>query len=464
MEPGRLRYLLRPEVMALNLKCTHATLTSVLENLGLPNLGVLGSKSDRIGVSFDAVPQVDLPRVAERFLRCYPPGASVRNEIQDALWSSIGVPEIPRRYRRDVARAIAIEDICLDAQQLDRLLDDLWVLDNDPFGIISGADRSLRRAIDQHVFRNPGDWSTEELFGELGAFEASDRRFALFLEGLASSLVRPEESAQREFVHIVNNALRPCGVEMRESGTEGGYPLFKIASTHAAAPGRPKNIIFASSTKPDIRFRDALNNDIEIVTNADKVLVYDRSIGPDGVRWRDLQAWWAEKNGLSDENEAKKTLYRRLLNSLPKNSPPQALFFRSFFSAFSASVPDLPALLPEVWLHWDAKTVKERGALALLRFRMDFLLLFPHGVRVVVEVDGKHHYADDNGLADGACYSAMLAGDRELKLAGYHVFRFGAEELQGKSGAERVNHFFEALFRQYGVDVAGLRGVVAKKP
>ncbi|MFB7225150.1 hypothetical protein [Streptomyces sp. NPDC056227] len=31
---------------------------------------------------------------------------------------------------------------------------------------------------------------------------------------------------------------------------------------------------------------------------------------------------------------------------------------------------DHPALLPEVWLHWDPKTVEERGPEALLRSRM----------------------------------------------------------------------------------------------
>jgi len=59
-------------------------------------------------------------------------------------------------------------------------------------------------------------------------------------------------------------------------------------------------------------------------------------------------------------------------------------------------VPDLPALLPEVWLHWDPKTVAERGPNALLRFRMDFLLLLPAGARIVVEVDGKYHHADQS--------------------------------------------------------------------
>ncbi|GII32896.1 hypothetical protein [Planotetraspora mira] len=49
----------------------------------------------------------------------------------------------------------------------------------------------------------------------------------------------------------------------------------------------------------------------------------------------------------------------------------------------------LPALLPEVWLHWDPKTVRARGTEALLRFRMDFLLLLSRGQRVVLEVDGR---------------------------------------------------------------------------
>ena len=46
---------------------------------------------------------------------------------------------------------------------------------------------------------------------------------------------------------------------------------------------------------------------------------------------------------------------------------------------FGEAIPDLPALLPEVWLHWDPQTVSERGREALLRFRMDFLLLLPGG-------------------------------------------------------------------------------------
>ena len=46
----------------------------------------------------------------------------------------------------------------------------------------------------------------------------------------------------------------------------------------------------------------------------------------------------------------------------------------------------------------------------------------------------------------------MMAADRELRLAGYEVFRFGAAEL-GKSeqAAKTVGEFFESLFKRYGI-------------
>jgi hypothetical protein len=126
---------------------------------------------------------------------------------------------------------------------------------------------------------------------------------------------------------------------------------FWAVSLARGVSGRPKNLIFASHIKPDLRFRDAVNNDIEIVTNAAKVLVYERPIPLDeGLRWRDLQDWWADLKCLSEE-EAKMTLYKRLLQSLPSDSLPQRLFFMTYFRRFGQATPMLPALLPEVWLH-----------------------------------------------------------------------------------------------------------------
>lgn len=455
MDYTHLRSLLEPLVTALKDAGTHTTLPTLCEELGLPAPAADGSKRERMTSSFDAVADPDLPAVARKLLVRHPPNATTRNHIQDVLWSDNACPPIPKRYRREVARRLNRENLYGDARKFDDLLERLWILDADDWmQLLSGKPTGLRAEIQQHVHRNPEDWPAETLFDQLGAYDASDRRFALFLEGLASADVRPDEAEQRLFVACVNEPLRSCGAELRETGSEGGYPVFSLVSLHAATRGRPKNLIFASSEKPDLRFRDALDNDIEIVSNADKVLVYDRSIDQDGLRWNDLQRWWSDTEQIADATQAKRSLYTRLKASLPRNSPPQNLLFEAFFEGFRSAVPNLPALLPEVWLHWDPRTVKERGPDALLRFRMDFLLLLPQGVRIVIEVDGKHHYADATGSADIQRYAQMVKADRELKLAGYEVFRFGAAELQTPTAKADVQDFFKTLFKRYGVSVS----------
>jgi hypothetical protein len=117
------------------------------------------------------------------------------------------------------------------------------------------------------------------------------------------------------------------------------------------------------------------------------VLVFDEPIAAaTGLRWRDLQAWWICQQACQDEHAAKSSLYRRLRGCIPAQSPPQQRLFDLYYKIHGERSPDLPALLPEVWLHWDHKTVQQRGAQALLGQRMDFLLLAPHHVRIVLEV------------------------------------------------------------------------------
>lgn len=303
------------------------------------------------------------------------------------------------------------------------------------------------------MIRNPEDWSVEELFSQLGALESSDARFGRFLEALVSHRAQQEVSRQRDLVSHLNTHLRSCAAELRETDAAGGYPVFTLVSTHPGAHSRPKQLIFASSVKPDLRLRDAVSNDIEVVTHADKVLIYDRPIGRDGLTWGELQAWWSVLQGIPNHESAKQSLWARLLACLPENSPPQRFLFVEFYRAFGPAVAALPALLPEVWLHWDPKTKKERGDLALPRFRMDFLLLLPGDFRVVIEVDGKQHYASENGQASPCEYAKMMRADRDLRLAGYEVFRFGAAELETDEDKQRVHAFFRSLFRKYGVDV-----------
>jgi len=432
---------------------THTDITANCQKLGLPSPEA-GTKRERTAEVVDGIQDDQVEGLANQLLTAFPLRAADRNALEDAMWTDAGYPEISKRTRREIAESLDHSDLYIDGRHFDILLNDLWVLSEDPMEAVSAAmfglqDQSLRAEIDRHVFRFP-DWSGVELFDNLGAYEASDHRFALFLEGLASPDVRPNEDEQRRFVQLVNGPLQKQGLELRETGSEGGYPTFEVVSIHATPRGRPKNLIFASSMKPDLRFRDAIDNEVEIVTGADEVLVYDRPIGHNGLRWSDLQAWWKDAQRLDDDGRAKKSLYRRLRSSLPESSPPQLALFDGFYNGFKTDVPRLPALLPEVWLHWDPKTLRMRGRDALLHSRMDFLLLMPNNVRVVIEVDGKHHYSE-NGKAAPKRYAQMVEADRDMRLSGYEVYRFGAFQLMEEQAPAAVLEFFVRLFRLHGV-------------
>ncbi|MDH6522115.1 hypothetical protein [Streptomyces sp. SAI-090] len=439
---------------------THATLNAAFDELGMPQVPKEeGSLRVRIERSFAQTSDSDLPRVAERILAQGNLSAATRNGIEDLLWAESSPTEIPKRIRRELARALDLTAMARSETRFMALLERFWVLDHEESLadlLLPTANRtpSLRQLIQQHVFRNPEDWSAEDLFENLRAFEAGDARFARFLEGAVSADVLLDEPAQRHLVDAINEQLRSAGIELRETGTDGGYPRFTMVSTRLADNRRPKNVIFASLIKPDIRFLSAVDNDIEIVGDPDNVLVYDRQITGDGIRWRELQSWWQDTQQISSEAEAKKTLYHRLRRSLPNNSPGQRNLFELYHQILGPAVYNLPALLPEVWLHWDHKTVRERGPEALLRSRMDFLLLLPHAQRIVFEVDGSQHYTRDDGqLPDSSKYAEMVAGDRDLKLRGYEVFRFGHDELKDAEYARGLLHeFLPALFQRFDVN------------
>jgi very-short-patch-repair endonuclease len=83
-----------------------------------------------------------------------------------------------------------------------------------------------------------------------------------------------------------------------------------------------------------------------------------------------------------------------------------------------------------------------------MRERMDFLLLLPHGVRIVLEVDGKQHYPEGD-TASPKLYSEMVSEDRRLRLRGYEVYRFGGYELSRPGAAGMLREFFDELLTQY---------------
>lgn len=208
-----------------------------------------------------------------------------------------------------------------------------------------------------------------------------------------------------------------------------------------------KNLIFAANgAKPKIVLTDAVNNTIDIVENADKCLVYDRPLAENGLSWRELVAWWSSEHDptTGTERDAAHHLYNRLRASMGDNEAEQFLF-ADYGKRYGTLGFDQPALIPQIYLHYDPYT-KRTGA-TLLRQRMDFLMLLPGRRRVVLEIDGKQHYSRDDGNADPRRYAEMVAADRELTLAGYEVYRFGGQELVDRAAASTMlDRFFNDLF------------------
>ncbi|ABK05754.1 hypothetical protein Arth_4317 (plasmid) [Arthrobacter sp. FB24] len=213
-----------------------------------------------------------------------------------------------------------------------------------------------------------------------------------------------------------------------------------------------KNLIFAANgPKPELVLRDALNNDIEITRNGEYCLVYDQPIPADGLTYSNLIKWWRERQGFADDvppRDVGLDLHNRLRASLDDN-PVELRVFDAYAARYKAYGFAIPALIPQVYLHFDPATQLSRRSVGqngspLARQRMDFLILFSSRHRVVLEVDGKQHYANGD-TASPALYSDMVAEDRRLRLAGYEVYRFGGAELMKDDADRMVAEFFDQL-------------------
>lgn len=227
----------------------------------------------------------------------------------------------------------------------------------------------------------------------------------------------------------------------------GAASIFGFRPVVRGVGGRPKNLIFASrGPKPEIGFADAINNDIVILSGEESCLIYDRPIGASGLLWSELVSWWGEITPGADAAK----LGARLQESLASDA--ERKLFATYFKAYRSALDvALPALLPQVYLHYDPAVVKTlRHRLPLPRQRMDFLMLLPSRQRIVIEVDGKHHFSE-NDLPSLKVYADMVSADRELRLAGYEVYRFGANELVGNGAEATITDFFEKLFRLHRV-------------
>ncbi|MCZ8170904.1 MAG: hypothetical protein O9272_04095 [Brevundimonas sp.] len=399
------------------------------------------SKRQRIEAVLENLTQEDLARLALKF-------AAARRDIPlDEAGRKVletGDRPLTQITRRDVARILG-NDLAGERSTVE-VVEGYFPLSSPLDDFLGSGGKSLRDQITQHMDRNPGDWSVEYLFGEIGAFDCSRARFGALLEQVVHPLSRSGDD-QKKAVAALNAVLARDGYELAQEGEISGHPLFRFQSLARGVSGRPKNLIFASrGPKPEIGFADAINNDIVILSGEESCLVYDRPLGASGLLWSELVSWWSEVTPGADAAK----LGARLQESLASDA--ERKLFATYFKAYRSTLDEvLPALLPQVYLHYDPAVVKSlRHRLPLPRQRMDFLMLFPSRQRIVIEVDGKHHFSE-NDIPSLKVYAGMVSADRELRLAGYEVYRFGANELVGDGAEARITDFFDKLFRLHGI-------------
>jgi hypothetical protein len=325
--------------------------------------------------------------------------------------------------------------------------DEIVAVEVNPFSLFDGSAPQRFGTRSSHL----------ELLDAYGFRSWPDARLFRLLELLVHPTVR-QGVEQATFVHALNAVLLADGFQLAESDRLSGHTVFTVRSAVLGVAGRPKNLIFASNgPKPELGFADAVNNDIVILRHAEHCLVYDDTISEDGLRWSRLVEWWAIRERLDPSDLAtRKALADRLIKSL--DSAPERRLFNAYFKIVRPRLADaLPALIPQVYLHYDPINIRELHARGDdRRFavqRMDFLLLLPHNVRVVLEVDGQQHYS--TGLTGTAKpspseYARTVRGDRQLRLAGYEVYRFGGHELQDETYATDVlEDFFTRLIHRH---------------
>ena len=321
----------------------------------------------------------------------------------------------------------------------------------------------MKTAIDdiqQHMDNN-NDWEFEYLFcSYLDLLHVDDNDFIYFLEQYTNPVIRrfyvSEDFERIEFgnecVEAINKYLVNDGYKLVQSEKVGEKVIYSVTNLNPGVQGTIKNIIFASKYKPEIVLEDALNNDIKIISNQDKCLVYDQNVLNNGVSWNDLINWYDKRNYILDTGMG---LQRRLRESL--DSHPEHLFYDTYIEIMEEYQGEIPALLPQVYLYYDPKLERERIKKIFEHQRMDFLMIFSAAHRVVIEIDGVQHYADyingnNRHFASVDKYAEMVSAQREMTLAGYDVYRFGGKELYEETmGKKIIKRFFKLLFEKYQI-------------
>lgn len=112
---------------------------------------------------------------------------SVRNQVQDLVWADEPEIKIPKRQRRELARALQSLELFRHWEHFERLIHDTFILLDDVGRLFFGAETGLIAEIHRHFVCNPEDADVEWLFEQLQVFDLSERRFCVIPTTLAST-------------------------------------------------------------------------------------------------------------------------------------------------------------------------------------------------------------------------------------------------------------------------------------
>lgn len=318
------------------------------------------------------------------------------------------------------------------------------------------------------------DWPESFLLNTIIDYmKLTDDEFIFFLEQYVNPNIHhwkwnKEEECRdyinnSELVEMINSYLDHDGYKLVIKDTIGDKNFYECISTKPGVEGKVKNIIFAAKYKPEIVFDDALNNDIRITRNENQCLIFDQPIPSTGLTWDRLVEWYSEKNDIKEKKE--KEFLIRLCDCLDTSikqsggkTGPETIMMQAYYELKKELGRDLPALIPQVYLYYDPLTLKERGYKFFEHQKMDYLMIFSHRDRIVIEIDGKQHYADGD-KASPKLYSEMVEAQREMSLLGYDVYRFGGYEFYmadkddtiKQAVLDKIKQFFMRLFKKYGI-------------
>jgi hypothetical protein len=386
-------------------------------------------KAEQIAIEFD---NKEIRKILHHYTNNY--GLKIKCEIRRAIFEEIDGIGFNLHGRRDI-----INFLKLNYNFASEESDVLSIFSDDSEPISS----KLERDIQQHYVRNP-DYTSEHVYLELLEFEyASDDKFTKIFTEALNPTIRENAAAAKELASLLNKHLLNTGYQFVEQ--EKGY--YYVVKNGIDTTNRIINIIFAQkkdTAKPEIILDDALENKIKAVKNADNCLIYDKNISQT-LTIEELKEWWESNNNIEEK------LTKRMAQAL---SEAEKKVYDTYYNKFCVKEGkfnySLPALLPQVYLHYDPKTIQElHGGKRILYQRMDFLILI-NNHRIILEIDDIKHYSDETEKGSPAKYAEMVAYDRKMRFHNYDVYRIGGYELVQENYEDMLLDLFRQLLNKYG--------------